>query len=241
VNRVCEVTLESLHSMIGWFPAHRNPGSFYGSALLPICGVYRTTRDLDAYTEYCLLVNSHSAGRGAQTWQIVVFVVLGSFDFRHRFAARDCKCWRRKLRSPYLSGGIRSRNQYTDLVHEILDVERLLDNLILADSQYINITKRQGTSTEPASIAALICSSRTFAVTAIMGRCFCTRLSLKAGLLRRPASSVSICRIRRVADRPSNTGIWKIESVDIEHITGTVRPYLSVHEHGVEGPLFQEM
>ena len=38
VSCVREVVLESLHNTMGWFPAQQNPGSSYGSALLPICG-----------------------------------------------------------------------------------------------------------------------------------------------------------------------------------------------------------
>jgi hypothetical protein len=135
----------------------------------------------------------------------------------------------------------RSRNQGSYLVHEVSNFERFLDDLILAHNQRVTMVRMRESSTEPASIAALICSSRTFAVTAITGRRFCTRSFLPSGLLKRPSPCDSLCRIRRVADRPSNTGIWTTKSVDRERVLCAAQPHLGVHEHSVEGRFFQEL
>lgn len=135
----------------------------------------------------------------------------------------------------------RSRNQDSYLVHKVSNFERFLYDLILANNQRVTMVRMRESSTEPASIAALICSSRTFAVTAITGRRFCTRSSLLSGLLRRPSPCDSLCRIRRVADRPSNTGIWITKSVDLKCVLCAAQPHLGVHEHSVEGRFFQEL
>ena len=155
--------------------------------------------------------------------------------------AWDRKCCSWKLRSPYLSCSARSLDQFAYFVHEVSYFKWFLDDLILAHNQRISMVRMREIVTEPASIAALICSSRTFAVTAITGRRFCTRSSPRFGLPRRPFPYDSFCRIRRVADRPSNTGIWTTRSVDLKCILCEVQPHLCVHEYSVESLLFQEL